>query len=269
MSPHPLLIKRFFRFQMITVVTLVILGALYLLGLWIKNDLLLNVLDPMISILATLGFYGLFLAPLTWIIGRFVFVRVVSRKRMPPELKERLRGLAAETLRRMNVDRKLSFVIGRRSSSAYVYRAFGRTRIVIGENLVQGASDEEVMAILGHEVGHVVKGHLHIKGLTTLVSVIAFVVLFGTNGESRSAIILGITVLLSLVIAGMPLNWRLEYTADRFSAERLGASPMVSALEKLKITNPDCVSFTHPPLSRRIRRIGELSITPLITHVYA
>jgi len=37
---------------------------------------------------------------------------------------------------------------------------------------------------------------------------------------------------------------------------------MVVSLEKLKETNYDGVSFTHPPLSKRIRRLQSMSVLP-------
>ncbi len=268
MSPHPLLFKRFIRFQMITVVSIVVLGALYALGLWINNSLLLSDLDPIISIVATVAFYGLFVIPIVWIYGKFIFVKIFSRN-VDIELKERLQRLAFETLHRMNIDpKKTRFVVHNRSSSARVRRGFLRDTVSVGEQLLRSASDEEIMGILGHEFGHVLKGHLGIKGFWNVLCFFAFLAIIYKAAQSHSAAILGITGLLSLFLVGIPLNWRIEYSADKFSAEKLGPSAMISALEKLKMFYPDCVSFTHPPLSRRIRRIQALSITPLISHIY-
>jgi Zn-dependent protease with chaperone function len=267
--PHPILFKRFIRFQMITVVSLFVLGATYALGLWINNSLLLQALDPVISIVATVAVYGLFVVPVVWIAGRSIFVKVISR-RVAVELKERLQRLAVETLRRMSINPgSTRFVVGKGSSSANVRRRLLRDTISVGDELMRDASDEEIMAILGHELGHILKRHLSIKGAWNVLYFFAFLAVIYMAGQSHSSAILATTSLLALILAGVPLNWRIEYSADRFSAEKLGPSPIVSALEKLKVFYPDCASFTHPPLSRRIRRIQSLSITPLITHVYA
>jgi Zn-dependent protease with chaperone function len=269
MSPHPLLFKRFIRFQMITVVSLVVLGAIYALALWINSSLLLQVLEPAITIVANVVFYGLFLVPFVWITARFIFVNVFSR-RVTVELKERLQRLAVETLRRMSINPgSTRFTVGKGSSSAHVRRWPHRDTIVVGEQLMQDASDEEIMAILGHELGHIVKRHLTIRGAVNALYFFAFLGVSYEAGRSHTAAVLSVAGFLALVLAGNPLNWRMEYAADKFSAERLGPNSMLSALEKLKVYYPDCISFTHPPLSRRIRRIQALSITPLITHVYA
>ena len=268
MSPHPLLFKRVIWFQMITVVSFVVLGALYALGLWVNDSLLLGFLDPVISIVSTVGFYGLFLVPLVWILGRFIFVSLFSR-RIPIELKERLQRLAVETLHRMNINPgSTRFTVRKRSSSASVRRSFFRDTIVVGEQLLKDASDAEIEGILGHELGHILKGHLGMKGALNVLYLFAFLVVGFEDRQSHSAVVLGTAGFLALILAAIPLNWRVEYAADRFSAEKLGPSPIVSALERLKVFYPDCVSFTHPPLSRRIRRIQSLSIAPLITHVY-
>src|SRR5260370_32607348 len=150
MSPHPLRFKRVIWFQMITVVSFVVLGALYALGLWVKDSLLLGFLDPVISIVSTVGFYGLFLVPIVWILGTFIFVSVFSR-RVPIELKERLQRLAAETLHRMSINPgSTRFTVRKRSSSASVRRSFFRDTIVVGEHLLKVASDADIRGILGN-----------------------------------------------------------------------------------------------------------------------
>ena len=133
---------------------------------------------------------------------------------------------------------------------------------------MQSASDEEIIGVLGHECGHVLKRHLGFKGARNVLYFLAFLVASYEAGSSHAAAVLAIAGFLALYLAEIPLSWRMEYAADKFSAEKLGPGPMVSALERLKMFSPDCITFTHPPLSKRIRRIRSLSISPLITHVY-
>ena len=269
MSPHPVLLKWIIRFQMIAVVGLVVLGALYALGLWLNNGLLLSVLDPIISIVSTFAFYGLFVVPFVWILGKSIFVKVLSGQ-VDIDSKERLQRLAVETLRRMNVNPGATrFVVQKRSSSASTLRWRFKDTIRVGDQLLQSASDEEIIGVLGHECGHVLKRHLTFKGARNVLYFFAFLAAIYEADRSHAAAVLSIAGFLSLYLAEIPLSWKMEYAADRFSAEKLGPGPMVSALEKLKVFSPDCMSFTHPPLSKRIRRIQSMSITPLITHVYA
>src|SRR5690242_2777631 len=156
MQPHPVLIKRIVWFQMILVVSMVILGSLYALGLWINNGLLLYFLDPVIYAVATVIFYGFFVIPVAWILGRFIILKILSRKPVVIELRERLQRLAVETLRRMSINPgSTRFVVRKGSSSASVRRRRHRNTIAVGEKLMKDASDEEIMAILGHELGHI------------------------------------------------------------------------------------------------------------------
>lgn len=268
MSPHPLLFKWVIRFQMITVVSIVALGALYALGLWLNNSLLLLVLDPIISIVSTVAFYGLFVVPFAWILGKFIFVKAFSGQ-LDIDLKERLQRLAVETLRRMNVNPgSTRFVVQKGSSSASTLRWGFKDTIRVGDQLLQSASDEEIMGVLGHECGHILKRHLTFRGARNVLYFFAFLATIYEADRSHAAAVLSIAGFLALYLAEIPLSWRIEYSADGFSAEKLGPGPMVSALERLKMFSPDCVSFTHPPISKRIRRIRSLSIRPLITHVY-
>ena len=262
MSPHLVLFKWFIRFQIIALVSLVLLGAIYALAVWIGNSLLLQVSDPLVSIVAAVVVYGLFLVPFVWISARFIyasFSRYVS-----VEMNARLQGLAVETLRRMSVNPgSTRFAVRKGSSSAGVRRWPHRDTIVVGEQLMKDASDEEIMAILGHELGHIVRRHLTIRGALNALYFFGFLAVSYEAGRSHTAAVLSVAGFLALILAGNPLSWRMEYAADRFSAEKLGPNPMVSALEKLKVYYPDCVSLTHPPLSRRIRRIQALPIPSL------
>jgi Zn-dependent protease with chaperone function len=248
---------------MLLVVSLFVLGVLYALDYWVSNWLV----SPLVNAgLVAVGwlFTIIFAVSIFQVTVKFV-LPALSRKPRSPESKDRLSRLALETLQRMSANPKVRFVVGKRFSGAYVRK----DRIVVGERLLEGSSDEEIIGVVGHEVGHVLKRHKMVRGFTSFATFVAFMAVFILAGQSDFAARLGITTIAGFALVGMPLNWKLEYAADVFAAERLGANTMVLALEKLRATNYDGVSFSHPPLSRRIRRIQTLSMTPLITHIYA
>ena len=263
MSPHSLLLKRFIWFQMLLVAGFFVMGVLYAVAYWIDGGVVLLVfVNPALVVIGGLFAIITALGILEFSV-KIVFPRL-SRKPVSVELKERLWKLAVETLRRMNANPRVQFVVGKRSSLAYVRK----NRIVVGDRLLLVSSDEEIIGLIGHEIGHVLKRHAIIKGLASLATFIAFMAVFVAAGESDFSVRLAVTTVAGFALAGIPLNWRLEYTADRVAAERLGASAVARTLERLRTINYDGVSFSHPPLSKRIRRIRSLSITPLITHVY-
>ena len=262
MRSHAGLTKGFIWFQMLLVVSLFVLGVLYALGYWVSNWFV----SPFVNAaLAVIGWFFtvIFAVGIFEVVVKFV-LPALSRKHPSLESKDRLSRLALETLHRMNASPKVRFVVGKKFSGAYVRK----DRIVVGERLLEGSSDEEIIGVVGHEVGHVLKRHKIVRGFTSFATFVAFMAVFILAGQSDFAARLGVTTIAGFALAGMPLNWKLEYAADSFAAERLGANMMVRALQKLRAANYDGVSFSHPPLSRRIRRIQSLSITPLITHIY-
>lgn len=259
MPSRLVLVKEYVWLQMILVVGIVILGGLYAIGLWTQNNLLLVLVDPAFTVLSTASFLVLFLIPLLWILaGRLATVS--SKERVPEEMKERLTRLSVETARRMNLNRAVLFAVSRRSSVAMVRRKRGKTTIIVGERLMQ-AADEAIIGIVGHEIGHVLKGHLRIKALSAWTITISFLaILIGGHG-SHSSVTFSITVVFALLLATIPLNWKVEYDADKIAAQRLGPDPVVSGLEKLRMTNFDGIGLTHPPLSKRIQRIKTTGVT--------
>jgi Zn-dependent protease with chaperone function len=139
-------------------------------------------------------------------------------------------------------------------------------QIVLLDELIELLDDEEVLAVLAHEFGHV--SHRH--GIRQLIqsSVVAAVVTAWLGDISFIAASLG-TVLLD-----SGYSREMEFDADRYAAEMLthqGASPdfLAGALEKLetahrgKTSTPDTEDgkgskdwiSTHPNTSERVRRL--------------
>jgi len=263
MRSHEGLTKGFIWFQMLLVVSLFVLGVLYAMGYWVSNWLVSPVVNTALVVIGWL--FTVILATSIFEAAVKIVLPALSRKPPSIESKNRLSNLALETLHRMNANPNVRFVVGKRFSGAYVRK----DRIVVGERLLEGSSDEEIIGVVGHEVGHLLKRHKIVRGFTSFATFVAFMAVFILAGQSDFAARLGITTIAGFALAGMPLNWKLEYTADSFAAERLGANTMVLALEKLRATNYDGVSFSHPPLSRRIRRIQALSIFSTTSWIHA
>ena len=105
-------------------------------------------------------------------------------------------------------------------------------------------------------MGHLLKKRLNtIMGLIFLIRVIVFLAALYVASLSETGTIIGVTVLAASPLVRMPLQWSLEYSADAEAARRLGSEPIVVSLEKLRETNYDGASFTHPSLTKRIKKI--------------
>jgi len=167
-------------------------------------------------------------------------------------------------------------------SNAY-FTGFGRTkRIVLFDTLLSDHTNDEILAILAHEVGHYKKYHV-IKGmlLSTIHTGIMLFVLqfffkipelhqaFGMT-SSQPSTYAGL-VFFSLLYSPLELvlsiffnyiSRKHEFEADQFSAHTLqNAEALISGLKNLAVKNLSnltphplsvFLSFSHPPVLERI-----------------
>ncbi|MBN1612875.1 MAG: M48 family metallopeptidase [Deltaproteobacteria bacterium] len=180
---------------------------------------------------------------------------------------------------------------GRRSrhSNAYFTGLGSTKRIVLYDTLLASHSDDEILAILSHEIGHWKKRHvlkqlLFMEAASLCVFYLAWrlinwEMLYQTFGIEQVVPYAGLLLLAVLFepltffltpLASLVLR-RFEREADAFSLQLLGekASALASALKRLAKDNlanlhphPLYAGFyyTHPPLVERIARIeGEAS----------
>lgn len=198
------------------------------------------------------------------------------------ELKTRIEEFAA----RVSFPLRNIFVIdgSKRSSKANAYFSGlgSKKSIVLYDTLVEDHTNEELVAILAHEVGHY--KHKHIR-LGMLVSVLHTGLLFfligAFAGSPQLAQALGVAepnfhigllafgLLYSPIsmITGLLMNAlsrRNEYQADHYAKTEYAAQPLIDALKKLSVKHlsnltphPLYVKFyyTHPPLLERIGRL--------------
>jgi STE24 endopeptidase len=198
-------------------------------------------------------------------------------------LEERIKAVMAKA--GLTVSRVFQVDASRRSrhSNAY-FTGIGKVkRIVLFDTLLQQMSQEEILAVLAHEVGHWKKKHV-LKRMV-LMETMAFVGLFiawkaaqgdllpqllGMSGLSFYAklVVLGFIgslVMFPLTPVGSFFSRKHERESDRFSVEITGdAGAMASALVKLSKENlsnlhphPFYAAFyySHPPVVERIRQL--------------
>ena len=157
---------------------------------------------------------------------------------------------------------------------------FGKTKTIgLFDTLVEKMTVDEILFILGHEIGHAKKGHI-LK--TTPFSLLTFGILLAAAyflvtlpavsqafGFSDVNLVFGIYILfiiisplmLLLQIPGNALSRKFEYEADAFGRECSNKEVAISALKKLyredlgNLTpHPFVVmiEYSHPPLSQRV-----------------
>jgi STE24 endopeptidase len=172
----------------------------------------------------------------------------------------------------------------KRSTKANAYfSGFGpKKRIVLFDTLMKEFSDEEIVGVLAHEIGHYKKKHVLKSLILSVILTGLMLFLFSlivdspllsrAMGAEVPSFHLGLVVFgilyspLSLII-GLATNYisrKNEFEADRFAKENFGAGPLAEALKKLSVKNlsnmmphPAYVFFhySHPPLLARLAKL--------------
>jgi len=274
-----------------------------------KQTLGLFFTDKIKSTVLTFIIGGMFVSLLLWIIKKggdnfffyvwiFMFVFSVFMMTILPvfimplfnkyeplpdsDLKTRIYALAD----RLNYPLKKLFVVdgSKRSShsNAYMY-GFGRNkRIVLYDTLMTQVKDEEILAILGHELGHWKLGHtvtnFVVSQIYTGVSFYCFSLCYNSSslyeafGFSGSSVPTMIALLLFFQTIWAPVDKVLsffmtvhsrhcEFGADEFSVNLGMSRDLQSGLCKIQLENlgamcPDklysAYHYSHPPLVERL-----------------
>ncbi|WP_419210991.1 M48 family metallopeptidase [Maribacter sp. X9] len=197
-------------------------------------------------------------------------------------LKEKIENYAAK----VGFDLQNIYVINgsKRSTKANAYfSGFGKEkRVTLYDTLIDDLEENEIVAVLAHEVGHYKRKHI-IFNLATSILLTGFMLfllsLFINNPEVSLAIgverpsfhaaLIGFGILYSPVseITGLVMNHfsrKFEYQADDFAKETYAAMPLVTSLKKLSKNSLSNLTphpayvfmhYSHPPLIERIRNL--------------
>lgn len=183
---------------------------------------------------------------------------------------------------------KQIFVIdgSKRSTKANAYfSGFGsQKRIALFDTLLEDLEENEVVAVLAHEVGHYKRNHIIINLIVSVILTgITLLVLslflnrpelagaLGVSQVSFHASLLAFGLLYSPIstltsLFGNFLSRKFEFQADDYARETYGGEPLVSSLKKLSrnhlsnLTPHPAYVFTHyshPPLIQRIRNLSK------------
>ncbi len=161
------------------------------------------------------------------------------------------------------------------------FGGLGRSkRVVLFDTLVEKLNNKELIAVLGHELGHFTHGDIWKNiGLTGLLLFIAFY-LFGhlpdtlflnmgvsSNAGIKIAMLMLLLPLLNFIFTPFisAVSRRNEYAADAFGSQIGGKENLIAALMKLVTENkafpkshPLVIFFyyTHPPVLERLKELG-------------
>ncbi len=189
-------------------------------------------------------------------------------------------GLSIKGLYQMDASRRT------RHTNAFL-AGLGRTkRIVLFDSLLQSHEDDEIVAILAHEVGHLKGGH--IKKSLLLIGGAALIffylasqlmrgdILYDSFGFSEKSAYVGLFLVFALWTSlqffiapiGLAISRSFEREADRYACTSLGdAGGLIKGLKNMardNLTNlqPHLLfvwfNYSHPPLLDRLKRLHEM-----------
>jgi STE24 endopeptidase len=271
------------------------------LGLWIKDTLISFVMTLVFGSLVVWGIYVIITNSTLWWLWSFVFIFVVVIlinmlypafratffDKLTPLQDEELDGSIKELMD------KTGFV----SSGVYVsdaskrdarlnayFGGFGKAkRVVLFDTLIEKLTTKELLAVLGHELGHFAHGDIYKNiGLVGAMLFTMFAIfgnlpesLFLEMGMSQTPALMMILLMLFMPVLGfimMPImgivSRHNEYEADRMGSELggpAGAIELANALTKLvtenksfPLSHPLYIFFyyTHPPVLERLKELG-------------
>jgi STE24 endopeptidase len=178
------------------------------------------------------------------------------------------------------------FVIdgSKRSTKANAYfSGFGsEKRVTLYDTLINDLEDEEIVAVLAHEVGHYKKKHIIfnliasvlLTGLTLyILSVfISNPLLSNALGVENASFHIGLIAFGLLYapiseITSLIMNWfsrKFEYQADNYAKNTYKAEPLISSLKKLSKNSLSNLTphkayvfmhYSHPTLLERVRNL--------------
>lgn len=203
-----------------------------------------------------------------------------------PELSEKLEILARKVefplteLKVMDASRRSSH------GNAYFTGIGNKKKIVLFDTLIEKMNNDEIEAVLAHELGHFKLGHIKKNLLVTLI--FSLIGLFLLNQFSNYAEFyhwhfvneMSPHMALFLFTQAIPiylfwltpitsyLSRKREFEADEFASKYSEARNLISALKKLSKSNasvlePDPVFvkyyYSHPPLRDRISHLNQVS----------
>jgi STE24 endopeptidase len=268
---------------------------------WIKDTLISFVMTLIFGSLVVWGIYAIISSFEMWWLWSFVFIfaviilinmlyptfRAMFFDKLTPLQNKELDAQIKDLMDRTGFVSSGVFVSDASKRDARLNAYFGgfgkAKRVVLFDTLIEKLTAKELLAVLGHELGHFAHGDIY-KNIA-MVGAMLFAMfaifgnlpssLYGELGVTNSPYIVMILLLLFMPVLGflmMPIigivSRRNEYAADRTGSElggSGGAIELANALKKLvnenrsfPLSHPLYIFFhyTHPPVLERLKELG-------------
>lgn len=268
---------------------------------WIKDTLISFVMTMIFGSLVVWGIYLIISTFTLWWLWSFVFIfcvivlinmlyptfRAMFFDKLTPLKNEELDSEIKSLMDRTGFVSSGVFVSDASKRDARLNAYFGgfgkAKRVVLFDTLIEKLTTKELLAVLGHELGHFAHGDIY-KNIV-LMGTMLFV-MFGVFGNlpdslymelglNKSPYVVMLLLLLFMPVLGffmMPIMGAVsrhnEYEADKTGSElggEGGAVELANALKKLvnenksfPLSHPIYIFFhyTHPPVLERLKELG-------------
>lgn len=184
-----------------------------------------------------------------WLIAPYIIDSMYGVKEVSPSEAPRLHRMVEQLSMKSGIKKPKVMIAALPIPNAFAYGSpIAGTRIAITRGLLQVLEEEEVEAVIGHELGHLRHRDVQIMMFASVLPAIFYYLgymmmwsgMFSRRRDSGTAIIVGVISLLiyfilSLLVLG--LSRLREYYADRHSAEIVEDGPrkLSEALAKLYV----------------------------------
>jgi STE24 endopeptidase len=265
---------------------------------FIKDTLIATVLTLVFGSLVVWGVASIITSSALWWLWSFAFImavviainmffptiRALFFDKVTPLEDVSLREKIEELMAKTGFESSGVFVSDASKRDARLNAYFGglgkSKRVVLFDTLIQKLTPSELVAVLGHELGHFAHGDLYKNIAMVGAMLLGMFALFGNLpetlymelGVAQSPHIIMILFILLLPVVSffiMPLFGMMsrhnEYEADQTGAQLGGAEHLVNALKKLVAENKSFplshplyrfFHTTHPPVVDRLRALG-------------
>jgi len=276
----------------ILVVISIVFRVLGLDGILAENQVDLN-LEALLVMSAIIGFAGSFisLALSKWMAKRSMGVQLIDPQQPRNETERWLLGTVQRQAQQAGIGTPEVGIFNSPSPNAFATGARRNNALVaVSVGLMQNMHQDEVEAVLAHEISHVANGDMVTMALIQGVMNTFVIFLSRLAGFFVDRVVLRnerglgigyfltsiVTQILFGILASMIILWfsrRREFSADSGSADLVGSGKMIAALKRLRVSEGEAglaepmTSFgitgkakggfadlflSHPPLEQRI-----------------
>ncbi len=271
------------------------------LGLWIKDTLISFIMTLIFGSLVVWGIYEIISNFTLWWLWSFVFIfgvvilinmlypafRATFFDKLTPLQDEELDDKIKDLMDRTGFVSSGVFVSDASKRDARLNAYFGgfgkAKRVVLFDTLIEKLTTKELLAVLGHELGHFAHGDIYKNIAIVGAMLFSMFAIFGNlpvslyleMGLSGEPYVVMILLMLFMPVLGfvmMPIMGIIsrhnEYAADRMGSELggpSGAIELANALTKLVMENKSFplshplyifFHYTHPPVLERLKELG-------------